>query len=793
MPGQINIQPEPFEFEAESEWEGEAVAPQTLQVRARILWPALGFPAVIAPRKDGSTEPLAGNPSRCICALILSDKQFLGKEDVARYLRIIPWDQRARRYIASGQPGSFNWTDIQVRNDDRGKNLFWPKSDRLCEAVVFGAARSLEQKQNVEENAIAVSLPQYLREFYRKLGLQHLHEIRVSEAASAKLADGQYHLFWNDERKRENIPSAEMQMLLDSFARPRRTALGAAWAKQLSFFLDEYKYDYGALHPPYQRDDNQRRLTEVLHPVFIKRQSGPLNIAHVTDTHVDIRPDVYEENLRRAGKLAGVSFNNYNKDFIEIYREAKRPAGAQPSDVILLTGDLIDYGRGHVGLSFNGAYRQTLGQDGAYHADRNWFLFYYLLASGTNYTCPVYTILGNHDWRFTPYPPCVEGAPDPESLFHDAQKDPKQRKRRPCDRHPWGDLLRVAHGPGHEREYAYSINANAILKNAFTSLRGVLQALKTLGKAGVAALTRDLDVLGSPVQTTIESVAWYLLLINPFLDYSVKLASGHQILMLDWAEDEELFNFDDPRTFRTFGERSANALTPLQQWHVEQFVNVSTGRAKIIGIHAPPIGPFTEWSDSELMKGVKTYAPGADSRARKPNGEIIKLTSHPLFAIGLRDNPNLVTAEHGSFVKGRDGFIQRVADPRRGVRLVLSGHIHRHGLLVLSRPTAQRKAWLIRAVTHAGVRGIPPPAVARRPDLRETYLGPLFVNTTSAGPRGNEYEAGHRYVPPGYNVISLSADGTINNVSRRQIVPAATPPAQATPRPTVPQREAHVG
>ena len=36
-------EPEPFEFEAESEWEGEAVAPQTLQVRARILWPALGF------------------------------------------------------------------------------------------------------------------------------------------------------------------------------------------------------------------------------------------------------------------------------------------------------------------------------------------------------------------------------------------------------------------------------------------------------------------------------------------------------------------------------------------------------------------------------------------------------------------------------------------------------------------------------------------------------------------------------------------------------------------------------
>jgi 3',5'-cyclic AMP phosphodiesterase CpdA len=778
MPAGLRIEPEPFEFEAEREWEGEAVAPQTLRVRARILWPALGFPAVIAPQKDGSTDPLAGNPSRCICALILSDKQYLGKEDVARYLRIVPWDERARRYIASGQPGSFHWTEIQVRNDDRGKNLLWPKSDKLCDAVVFGAARSLDQKKDVEENSIAVSLPRYVRDFYRKLGLLHLHEIRVSEAASAKLADGQlYHLFWNDESKRENVTAAEMQMLLDSFARPRRTALGAAWAKHLSFFLDEYRYDYGALHSPYQQTDNQKRLTEVLHPVFIKRQSGPLNIAHVTDTHVDVRPDVYEENLRREGKLAGLSFNNYNKDFIEIYREAKQPPGAQPSDVILLTGDLIDYGRGHVGLSFNASYRKTLGQDGAYHPDRNWFLFYYLLASGKNYTCPVYTILGNHDWRFTPYPPFAPGAPDPESLFHDA-KDFKQGKR-------WKDLIEVAHGPGHDRGYAYSINANTILRNAFTSLGGLLQALKTLGKAAVAGLTRKLDVPGSPVQTTVESVAWYLLLINPFLDYSVKLASGHQILMLDWAEDEELFNFDDPRTFRTFGERAANALTPLQQWHVEQFVNVSTGRAKIIGIHAPPIGPFTEWSDSELMKGVKTYAPGSDSRARKPNGEIIRLTSHPLFAIGLKDNPNLVTAEHGSFVKGRDRFVQTVADPRRGVRLVLSGHIHRHGLLVLSRPTAQRKAWLIRAVTHAGVRGLRPPAVATRPDLRETYLGPLFVNTTSAGPRGHEYEAGHRYVSPGYNVISLSGDGTINNVSRRQIVPA-----QATPRPTVPQREA---
>jgi len=68
MPAQVNIQPEPFEFETESEWEGETLAPQMLQVRARILWPALGFPAVIAPRRPPTESAmLDADATRCIC------------------------------------------------------------------------------------------------------------------------------------------------------------------------------------------------------------------------------------------------------------------------------------------------------------------------------------------------------------------------------------------------------------------------------------------------------------------------------------------------------------------------------------------------------------------------------------------------------------------------------------------------------------------------------------------------------------------------------------------------------
>ena len=130
-----------------------------------------------------------------------------------------------------------------------------------------------------------------------------------------------------------------------------------------------------------------RPRAEILHPLFVRRGSAePLEIGHITDTHVDVRADVYEENLRRAnlaarypGRWTPESYNNWNRSFVRNYDDAK-----QNSDVILLTGDLIDYGRGHWGVQG----RDRLGDDRYYHEDRNWFLFYYLLASGDAYSSP---------------------------------------------------------------------------------------------------------------------------------------------------------------------------------------------------------------------------------------------------------------------------------------------------------------------------------------------------------------------------------------------------------------------
>jgi len=783
------IQPEPFEFEGEWQGEWQSESPMRMgkpdptrpvHVSARILWPALGFPAVIAPQSNGSSDPLESNASRSICVLILSNQRYISKEDAAYHLRIVPWDQRARRNISPGQVGSFKVEEIQVRNDDQGSRLLLPKRDGLGAAVVFGGSRSLNPNQEPKEDSVAVSLAHRVREFYDKLGLKHLHEIRVSEAACARLSGERYHLFWNDDRGREGDSSREMQMLLDNFAQPRRKALGEAWSKHFAFFMDEYKFDFGALHLPYQLKDGQKRLTEVLHPVIIQRQAGPLRIGHMTDTHVDIRADVYEENLKRSGDLNRASFNNYNRDFIDIYKETR-----DNSDVVLLTGDLIDYGRGHVGRSFNDAYINTLGRNDSYHHDRNWFLFYYLLASGDNYTKPAYTILGNHDWRLNPYPPFAPGAPDPESLFHDA-KDMEHRGF-------WKKLIQTAHGPGHEKLLSYAIGPESKWGALLWALR---HPFKT-----VEAFAKDFNVASSPAQTTVDSIAWYLLLINPFLDYSFRLPSGQQILMLDWAKNEELTNAEDPRSFTRYGQRAASMLTPLQQWHVNEFV-ASKGRAKIIGMHAPPLGPFPNWSDSDLMNGVKRYARGEDARLRWPDGRNIQnIPEHQLLAIRPSTAPYGVSAEHGSFVNNRDWFIQRVADPRNGVRLVLSGHIHRNGLLVTGTgklalrnfpnlPPVAQNVRTLRGVSYTDVRGVPLPAVASV--AGSTYLGPLYVNTTSAGPRGHRCDPSCRYVPPGLAIVSLASDGTIGGVQPRQIIPK--PPVQApvqapvAPRVTMAQR-----
>ena len=716
----------------------------TSAVQARILWPALGFPAVVTPSgKPSSFTMRDGDATRCVCVLLLSNRKELSKEEAARHLRYVPWLERR------GSPGSFQETELTVRNDVREPRLSTGRRDANGEHIAFGGNGS-------GAHGVVAYLPSYVRELYRKAGLAHLHEIRVSEEATARLQQGRYQLFWDDQ-------DAELKLLIDRFARPRRAALGRTWQEHGDFLLKEYEFEYGGIHEPYKSQGAKETRAEILHPLFIQpRAAEPLRIGHVTDTHVDVRADVYEHNLKgRSG------FNNFNTSFVQVYEDAKKD-----SDVLLLTGDLVDYGRGHWGLDRAGRVQD----DASYQVDRNWFLFSYLLASGDAYTRPAYTILGNHDWRLNPYPPFAPGAPNPNELLHDHSRlSPEQQKQ----------VIRQAHGDGHKRAFSYTVKAES-----------TWQLVKERTGDAIATLVKlfgqpsNVEKAGFPTETSIESVAWYLLSINPFLDYAFTLPGRQSVLMLDWAKDEAVLfprivnGKEGPYDPLSPGDaagtpRPSSSLTALQKRLVAEFVG-GPSKAKVVGIHAPVISPYSDWYDADLLKGQKTYA---DKRkARGPNG------GHPLFAVRPGGAPLGMVPERGSLGKERDWLVKTLGAAGASVRMVLTGHIHRNGLYVvyparqeiylatpndLMRERRLIGTSLVRGVVEQAARGARPPAVTLTPEGRQ---GPLYVNTTSAGPRGSfeqrpltERERAHGGVStePGYAHLELAADGTIRNVEFR--------------------------
>ena len=83
--------------------EGET-SNKTSDIQARILWPALGFPSVIAPNSnDPNKSRPEGDATVCICILLLSNREHLSAEDAARHIRFVPWEKRRPKAEGSKQ------------------------------------------------------------------------------------------------------------------------------------------------------------------------------------------------------------------------------------------------------------------------------------------------------------------------------------------------------------------------------------------------------------------------------------------------------------------------------------------------------------------------------------------------------------------------------------------------------------------------------------------------------------------------------------------------------------------
>ena len=349
-----------------------------------------------------------------------------------------------------------------------------------------------------------------------------------------------------------------------------------------------------------------------------------------------------------------------------------------------------------------------------------------------------------------------------------------------------------------------SFNQTTAESNAQLILDEPGSALKAAAK--LITQTRTLNEPGSPTETTIESVAWYLMAINPFFDYTFVLPTGHQVLMLDWAKDEDVlfpivfqgkewpYMLWQLETASAPGPKAKSCLTSLQKRLVSRVLE-APGRAKLIGIHSPPIGPYPDWLESDMLAGRKQYTDPKNARGRtdygtkRPDGSEQPWHGHPIFAIRPRSGEAGMDTDYGSMTQDREWLIKELANPKNGVRAVFSGHIHRNGLYTVHTESSARGPllageMLVRQVVEQAVRGAKPPSVVQTPDA---FPGPLYVNTTSGGPRGNnmsrpptqdEVRTGGLSTDPGYSRLEISADGTIYIVEfRSSLATAAQKPA----------------
>ncbi|MGO9136915.1 MAG: metallophosphoesterase family protein [Syntrophales bacterium] len=134
----------------------------------------------------------------------------------------------------------------------------------------------------------------------------------------------------------------------------------------------------------------------VFHALCLRPAGRGLNFIHLTDLHIALRNDLYNENLRDEAS----TFNNFNENLRRFIRYANKLADEGELDFVLVLGDLVDFLR----HGFN--EREDYGHN-------NLEVFRNLILGHGNeklrpdpnmgLKMPIFTTTGNHDWRFFPY------------------------------------------------------------------------------------------------------------------------------------------------------------------------------------------------------------------------------------------------------------------------------------------------------------------------------------------------------------------------------------------------------
>jgi len=183
------------------------------------------------------------------------------------------------------------------------------------------------------------------------------------------------------------------------------------------------------------------------HAVYIHENDWhDLSIIHATDPHIAWRNDFIQPTVRSAlGKDHASSFINFNEKFRNFIHYANQRHSEGKCDLILLTGDLVD---------FTTIKRKFV--DGIGIPDDNFTLLRDLVTAwptckglvvGEELKAPLFTLLGNHDYRPSEYPLiCTYELAGGKDLYTSEQY--------PAYRLTRDEALAYESGPGKEMPYS---------------------------------------------------------------------------------------------------------------------------------------------------------------------------------------------------------------------------------------------------------------------------------------------------------------------------------------------------
>lgn len=411
------------------------------------------------------------------------------------------------------------------------------------------------------------------------------------------------------------------------------------------------------------------------HAVYARKEWRNFGLIHATDVHVSRRCDQYHSKLISLGLTDGVAqYNNYNEGLRAMISHANQLHAAGSLDLIVATGDLVDY-----------KYEENDDpetSDGYLKGNFD-YLEKILLGTAPSPTgkpveelhTPIFMTLGNHDYRRVAY-----------------------------------KLLFEADIPAWPNKEFKKFDSHNLIESEVRALQG-----------GKPTVSTDAALAMVQVSPPMADVAFGY-------DYIVRLGPRHRIVMLNSQHDlgvlestwealvVKVFGGSEDQESFTAGEPNQVGFSPKHCDLVRQaLVEAGNEGIVVVGVHGPPFnikgGEFNHYfretehptADKKEIVGFLIRNDLAQFRVREAVNELGKIMwvnwdaaervardKHPnwMNSLGqpffMRGNVSDLLdhdTSHGAadyFLKLCAGVGDRHHPPTRPVDLVLCGHGHGH-------------------------------------------------------------------------------------------------------------------